>query len=134
VNNLNSTLTLALFENPDNGGGDNDGDSYITALFNNERATVDVSDYTGPPLSVGVGNASAGNPGDAFYFNLAGIVNTLNVDRACTDAATPGLSVRFNDAQYSGAPGDGGSCTVTTVELTDSLIRVTFSGTLVRTD
>src|SRR5690606_19261118 len=67
-------------------------------------------------------------------FNLSGITTSGNFDRACTDAGTPGLSVRFNDAQYSGAPIDGGSCTITTVELTDTLIRVTFSGTLVRTD
>lgn len=139
VNALNSTLTLALFENPDDGGGDDGGGepgdgSSITALFNGERVTADVSDYTGPPLSVGAGYASAGSPADAFYFNLSGITNSLNVDRACNDSESPGLSVRFNDAQYSSAPTNGGSCTVTTVELTDSLIRVTFSGTLVRTD
>lgn len=138
VDNVPPTLDLTLFDpapDDDNPGSSDLGNSSgVTGLFNNERVTVDVSDYTGPPLSVGVGYATAGEPGDTFYFNLSGITTSVNVDRACTDAGTPGLSVRFNDAQYSGAPIDGGSCTITTVELTDTLIRVTFSGTLVRTD
>ncbi|MFN3713661.1 MAG: hypothetical protein ACK4SX_08385 [Alcanivoracaceae bacterium] len=142
--------SLAVFTPPDNdddGGGDDGGgdpgnggsevlgdDNGITGLFNGERRTASISSYTGPPLSVGIGYATAGEIGDSFQVNLSGISTQLNVDRACANNGIPGLLVTFNDVFYSGAPVDGGSCTITTTELSDTLILVQFSGTLARGD
>src|SRR5690606_21695720 len=63
VDNVPPTLDLTLFDpapDDDNPGSSDLGNSSgVTGLFNNERVTVAVSDYTGPPLSVGVGYATA---------------------------------------------------------------------------
>jgi hypothetical protein len=137
VNALNSSLTLTLFDNPDDDGGPVDEspelglNSGITGIFAGTRRTsTDISTFDGPPIALGAGRIEVGADLDPFRVALRQISATAGTTRECASNGLPSLFVTLNGIAYDGSPATGGSCTITVTELTDDYIRGTFSGTL----
>lgn len=144
VGALNQPLSLALFDNPNDGGGDggDGGDggsgtlgdaSGITGTFGGTvRTSTDVTDFRGPPVSVALGILDVGGPLDPFSVNLRQFGTSIGTPQNCASNGVPSLFVVIDGISYSGTPfdGNGASCTITVTEVTGTAIRGTFSGNL----
>ncbi|MDP2227368.1 MAG: hypothetical protein Q8J78_07810 [Moraxellaceae bacterium] len=108
--------------------------SGISALIGGTRQTsTDVTNFAGPPLSVGAGYFNVGDPGGSFYVSLSAFSTgtaTVGQAQSCNNSSAPGIQLKYEDTFYSGMPTMGGSCTLTVTEVTATTIRGTFSGTL----
>lgn len=142
VGNLPGTLTLTLFDNPNNGGGDDGGsgtlgdNSGVTGSFGGiVRTSTDITDFRGPPLSVAQGILDVGGPLDPFSVNLRQFntsSGSIGVPQNCASNGVPSLFVVIDGVFYNGTPSEEStaSCSVTVTQISDTAIRGTFSGTL----
>lgn len=124
------------------GGGGSDpeeseflgSDSGTSALFGGTRITrTDVTSFTGPPLSVGAAYLETGTLGGSFHLDLSGFGATpanIGQAQACNNMAAPGLAVTQDGNYFGGMPNMGGNCVITVTEITATMLRGTFSGTL----
>lgn len=111
--------------------GSNSGTS---ALIGGTRITrTDVTSFTGPPLSVGAAYLETGTLGGSFHLDLSGFGATpanIGQAQACNNMAAPGLAVTQDGNYFGGMPNMGGNCVITVTEITATMLRGTFSGTL----